>query len=189
MSGKRDGSHDRAAASRSKRQDERPNRQPKASRRWIPAIAVGAVILFALAALLWPPSGGQAGRSPGTPSAGTASTVGAADRVDVVYFHRTERCQTCLWTGEATGWTVKTYFADELASGRVTYQEVDVQKPENAALAKRFRATGSSLFLNFVKDGKDNIVQATDTYPYIGNTERFSERLRSRIAGALGVVQ
>jgi hypothetical protein len=82
-----------------------------------------------------------------------------------------------------------TYFADELASGKVTYHEVDVQKLENAALAQRFRATGSSIFLNFVKDGKDNIVQASDVYPYVGNTERFSEKLRSRIAVGLEVRQ
>lgn len=186
MSGKSDGSHDKAPASRSKRRAERPIRQPHASRRWIAAIVVGAVIVFALAAPLWPPTSGQAGRSPGTPSMGTASTgAPSADRVDVVYFHRTERCQTCLWTGEAVAWTVKTYFADELASGKVTHQEVDVQKSENAALVQKYRATGSSLFLNFVKDGKDNIVQASDVYPYVGNTERFAEKLRSRIAGAL----
>ncbi len=146
----------------------------------LPVTLAVVVLLAAIAAVSLPrmsPSGST------VPSSSTAH----ADRVDVIYFHRTERCESCLWTGNAVGWTVRTYFADELASGRLTYREVDVQKAENAALAQKYRATGPSLFLSFVKDGKESIVQASDTYPFIGNTERFSDKLRSRIASGLGV--
>lgn len=165
----------RHARSRGDKQARLPGTR---TRRVIVAALALVVLLAAIVAVSWPkPS------SSGLASSLSSSTK--ADRVDVVYFHRTERCQSCLWTGEAVDWTVKTYFADELARGKVTHQEVDVQKPENAAIAQRFRATGSSLFLNFVKDGQDNIVQASDVYPYVGNTERFAEKLRSRIAGGL----
>jgi hypothetical protein len=152
------------------------------SRPVFAAVLALVVLLVAVAALVWPRVSTS---GPGS----STNEASKADRVDVVYFHRTERCQSCLWTGEAISWTMKTYFAAELASGKVTYQEFDVQKPENSELAGKFRATGSSLFLNFVKSGQDNIVQASDTYPYIGNSQRFSERLRSRIATGLGVLQ
>jgi len=140
-------------------------------------VAVGAVILFALAGLLWPSASGQTGGASAQPT--------KADRIDVVYFHRTERCESCLWTSQAASWTISTYFPTELAQGRVTYQEVDVQKRDNAVLVYRYRASGSSLYLNYVKDGKDRIVQAYDTYPYIGNLERFSERLRAKVTAGL----
>ncbi len=144
------------------------------------ATAIGALGLIVLSALAWP-------KPLTSPPADGALAGVKADRVEVVYFHRTQRCETCLWAGQATGWTVQTYFADELASGKVTSQETDVQKPENAALAQKYRASGSSLFLNYVKGGQDHIVQAYDTYPYVGNLDRYSERLREKIASGLEV--
>ena len=112
--------------------------------------------------------------------------VRSADRIDVVYFHRTERCDSCIWAGQMSRKTVESYFAAELASGRVTFREVDVQKPENSALAAKYGASGSSLFLDYVSQGKDNIVEAQQTYPYVGNEARFTGALRTMIAAGLG---
>lgn len=119
-------------------------------------------------------------------AAAATAPIQNADRIDVVYFHRTERCDSCLWAGQMSRKTVESYFAAELASGRVTFQEVDVQKPENRALAYKFRASGSQLFLNYVGGGKDNIVEARQTYPFVGNEARFTGLLRSMIAAGLG---
>jgi hypothetical protein len=129
------------------------------------------------------PSSAQAGSPAASP---TMSPVQKADRIDLVYFHRTQRCDSCLWVGTAARQAMETYFKDELASGKVTFQEVDVQKPENAALAKQYRATGSSLYMNYYRDGVDNIREARDTYPMVGNWPRFSERLRASIEVGLG---
>jgi hypothetical protein len=67
------------------------------SRRVIMASVVLVVLLAAIAVVSWPkPSSSGLASSP--------SPTTYADRVDVVYFHRTERCQTCLWTGkQSTG--------------------------------------------------------------------------------------
>lgn len=108
-----------------------------------------------------------------------------ADRIDVVYFHRAERCDACLWAEQMSRQTVERYFAPQLASGKVTFQAADVQKPENRALASKYRAGGSQLFLNYVKDGRDRIVEAQQTYPFVGNQARFSGLLRDMIAGGL----
>lgn len=161
-------------------------RRPLASgavgRRVSLAILVGATLLAGLFIA------GCQSNSPASEPAGAAQ-AGLANRVDVVYFHRTQRCAACLWVGKMSRLTVETYFADELASGRVTFREVDVQKPENAALARLYRAAGSSLFLNYVKGGVDNIQQASDTYPYVGNQQRFTEALRAKIAAGLEASQ
>lgn len=108
------------------------------------------------------------------------------DRIEVVYFHRTERCDSCQWAGQMSRKTVESYFATELASGRVTFQEVDVQKPENRVLALKFKASGSQLFVNYVSDGKDQIVEAQQAYPFIGYESRFSSALRTLISSGLG---
>lgn len=52
------------------------------------------------------------GTSSATPPPSNNST-GLAERVDVVYFHRTQRCPTCIHAEELTRYTVENYFKDE----------------------------------------------------------------------------
>jgi len=59
--------------------------------------------------------------SPTTPPPSDTSS-GPADRVEVVYFHRAQRCYSCIHAEEGIRYTVETYFADELASGKVTFE-------------------------------------------------------------------
>jgi hypothetical protein len=110
---------------------------------------------------------------------------GLADRVDVVYFHRTQRCSTCIHAEELTRDTVETHFADELASGKLTFQSIDVQDSNNAAIVNKYGAYARQLFINTVKDGTDYIEQATDLYPLIFNDEAFVETLKSKINKSL----
>lgn len=110
---------------------------------------------------------------------------GLADRVDVVYFHRTVRCSTCIHAEELTRYTVETHFKDDLASGKLTFQSLDVQDSENAAIVQKYGAYGSQLFITTVKDGTDHIEQATDLYPLIHNDEAFVETLKSKIEKSL----
>ncbi len=145
-------------------------------------ILVFGVVLFLLAIIVV----GVFSNSQDQEVAAATAPVRNADRIDVVYFHRTERCDSCIWAGQTSGNTVAKYFAGELASGRVTFREVDVQKPENMAVTAKYGASGSSLFLDYVSGGKDNIVEAQETYPYVGNEAKFSGILRGMIAAGLG---
>jgi hypothetical protein len=110
---------------------------------------------------------------------------GPADRVDVVYFHRTQRCYTCLYAEEHTRYTLETYFADELASGRVTFQSIDVQDEANADIVNKYGAYTSSLFSNTIKDGSDHIEQVTDIWLVIGADEAFVEIVKSKVEKSL----
>ena len=111
---------------------------------------------------------------------------GPADRVEVVYFHRTQRCYTCLYAEEQTQYTVETYFADELASGRVTFQSVNVQDGANADIVEKYNnASYLTLCINTVKDGTDHIEEVTDIWLVIGNDEAFAEIVKSKIEKSL----
>jgi hypothetical protein len=164
------------AASRADRKQQTGGRGP--GRGMIYAVA-GLAVFLAIGWLAWPAAQPSAGQAQSAPVAG-------AERIDVVYFHRSERCASCNWAEQASRKVVESYFGAELASGRVTFREVDVQKAENAALARQYQAMGSSLFINYVKDGVDNIVHASDTYAFIGNEARFGELLRAKVAAGLG---
>jgi hypothetical protein len=110
---------------------------------------------------------------------------GPADRVDVVYFHRTQRCHTCIHAEELTRYTVETYFNDELASRKLTFQSIDVQDSKNAAIVNKFGAYGSQLFINTIRDGTDHIEEATDLYPLINNDQAFVTALKTKIEKSL----
>jgi heme/copper-type cytochrome/quinol oxidase subunit 2 len=124
------------------------------------------------------------GTPSGTPQPSNNST-GPADRVEVVYFHRTQQCYSCRYAEEGTNYTVTTYFADELASGKLTFQSLDVQDSQNAAIVQKYGAYGSQLFINTVKDGIDHIEQVTDIWLVIGKDEAFAEVVKDRIERSL----
>lgn len=108
-----------------------------------------------------------------------------ADRVDVVYFHRTQRCRKCTYAEEATRYTLETYFKDELASGRVTFQAVDVQDEENADVVEKYDASYLSLFINTVRDGTDHIEEVTGIWRVVGDDESFVELVKSKVEQSL----
>lgn len=124
------------------------------------------------------------GASPPTPPTSNNSS-GPADRVDVVYFHRTQRCYSCTYMEDAARYTVESYFADELASGKVTFQVFNVEEEQNADIVEKYQASYLSLYINAVKEGADHIELVTDLYTLIGNDEAFVEALKSKIEKSL----
>jgi len=122
--------------------------------------------------------------SPTTPPA-SGNSSGPADRVDVVYFHRTQQCYRCRYAEEETRYTLETYFSDELASGKVIFQSINVQDEAKADIVNKYGAYTSSLFINTIKDGSDHIEQVTDIWFVIGDDEAFVEVVKSEVEKSL----
>ena len=113
---------------------------------------------------------------------------GPADRVEVIYFHRTQRCSTCLYAEAGIRYTVETYFTDELASGKVTFEVINVQDKENATVVEKYGASYLTLFINTVRDGTDHIEEVTDIWLLLGNDEAFVGVVKSKIEISLSEV-
>ena len=113
------------------------------------------------------------------------TSLGPADRVDIVYFYSTPRCSRCIYAENQTRYTVETCFADELASGKVTFQVLNVQDEENAAIVNKYRAYTSSLFINTIRDGTDHIEEVTYIWLLLDDHEAFVEAVRSKIEKSL----
>lgn len=77
-----------------------------------------------------------------------------ADRVVVMYFHRTQRCPTCLRMGSYTEQAVTTGFASELKSRKVAFHFIDFQDPKNAAFTKGYQVAGPTLIVARVSGNK-----------------------------------
>lgn len=77
------------------------------------------------------------------------------DHVEVMYFHGKQRCVTCMAIEKNARDVVEKDFANEKKSGKVAFKVVDISTPEGARIAKDYRVTWSSLFVNSWKNGKE----------------------------------
>lgn len=112
-------------------------------------------------------------------------SYGGGDYVEVVYFHRTRRCYSCQWAGDAVEYTVQTYFANELASGRLVFTMLDLQNETNTDIVNEYGAYGSSLYINNVVDRIDHIEHIPEIWYHVGDAEEFIDILRPEIEKAL----
>jgi thiol-disulfide isomerase/thioredoxin len=69
------------------------------------------------------------------------------NRVVVMYFHRTQRCPTCLKMGSYTEEAVKTGFAKEIQAGKVSFHYIDFQNEQNAAFTTAYNISGPTLIV------------------------------------------
>jgi thiol-disulfide isomerase/thioredoxin len=111
-----------------------------------------------------------------------AQIVPAADRVVVMYFHRTKRCPTCLKMGSYTEEAVKKGFAQEIKEGKVEFHFIDFQDPKNAALTKGYQVSGPTLIVakvvdNKVKDRKN----LKEMWTKVGDKAAFIEYVKSNV--------
>ena len=111
---------------------------------------------------------------------------GVVSHVDVVYFHRTQRCTACQSAGRFTRETVETYFANHLQSGVMSFRELDVEKPENAAVARKYDASGSALYLGVLMNGVEYLCPVEDIWFYTNSKSLFIAFLQKTLSPLVG---
>lgn len=105
-----------------------------------------------------------------------------AKTIQVYDFHTTNRCITCKAIEANTKYTLDTYFAEELENGTITFQVVNIDEDENYELAKKFKASGTSLFLNVIGSEKEKQIDLTAfAFTYGKKQEDFSNRLKNKL--------
>lgn len=102
--------------------------------------------------------------------------------IEVFDFHTTNRCVTCKSIESNTKYTLDTYFSDEVKSGKIAFQVVNIDEDDNYELAKKFKASGTSLFLNIISDEKEKKIDLTSfAFTYGKNKDMFSKKLKSKL--------
>lgn len=105
-------------------------------------------------------------------------------RVKLVYFHRKNRCHSCIYAEEGARYVVNEYFGDELAEGRLTFEVCNVD--DNPELAEKYQAFSSSLYVNTIdEDGTEHIEQVEDIWVHIGDDQAFVKAVRQPVEAAL----
>lgn len=107
------------------------------------------------------------------------------DKIEVFLFHATQRCVSCINIGKFAKQTIDNNFSQELNSGKIVFKEINIDLPENYQLAEKFQASGSSLFVNTIRDGKDYIEQDLKVWRLVGDEGEFESYFKEKIVNIL----
>ncbi len=106
----------------------------------------------------------------------------STSKIEVIDFYGTHRCVTCKAIEANAKYTVDTYFAAEKKKGTVVFKTINVDDDKNYKIAEKFEASGTALFLNVIKNGKETHIDLTDFAFMKGkNKTSFSKELKAKI--------
>lgn len=108
------------------------------------------------------------------------------DKIEVFLFHPIQRCITCTTIGKFTGETVAEFFQPELKDGLIEFREININLLENKTLVQKFQASGSSLFINVITNGQDNISEDTTVWRLTQDESQFKTYLKTKLDSLLG---
>jgi hypothetical protein len=113
------------------------------------------------------------------------NSTGTVQKVEVIHFHPTQQCVSCIVMGDFAEDTIDTFFQSELASGKLVFMHINGNLANNSALVKKYGATGSSLWLGtYTSEGfypEENI----QVWYLLGNRTGFMEYLKGVIEDKL----
>ena len=104
------------------------------------------------------------------------------DKLEIYHFHGTNQCYSCKTVGAYAEETVNTYFSDELESGKIVFDHINGDLPENRDLVIKYGVTGSSLWLGtYSEDGKFKAEENVNVWYKIKDKEDYMNYLKGII--------
>jgi len=85
----------------------------------------------------------------------TAEIQKPSQSLVVTYFHTTFRCSTCEKIEELSALAVNINFEEELKTGKVVWQVINVDEPENKHYNEDYQMYTKHLIVSEMKDGKE----------------------------------
>ncbi|MEN6405370.1 MAG: nitrophenyl compound nitroreductase subunit ArsF family protein [Thermoguttaceae bacterium] len=125
----------------------------------------------------------QTALATGDPVKADKPAAAPADRVVVMYFHRTQRCPTCLRMGSYSEEAVVEGFAKQIKAGTVEFHYVDFQDAQNAAQTNGYKVGGPTLIVAQVVGNKVKAYKnLTEIWAKNGDKEAFLKYVRDGVA-------
>jgi hypothetical protein len=103
------------------------------------------------------------------------------DRVDVVYFYDSEICHCQIAPGDRIQTTLFINFSGEIASGKLTYQSIDLHDANNADVVTKYGATNQSLFINIDRGDSERIVAVPEIMLVKDDNEALDRLIINRV--------
>jgi thiol-disulfide isomerase/thioredoxin len=109
-----------------------------------------------------------------------------AERVVVMYFHRTDPCPTCRKMSAYTEEAVTKGFAKEMKAGKVEYHYIDFQDEKNEKLVKGYQVERPTLIVVQVAGNKakahENLL---DMWTKVRDKKEFIEYVQENVKSRL----
>ena len=98
--------------------------------------------------------------------------------IELVFFHPVPGCDSCERVGLLANETVNEYFIPELAAGKITFRDVNLNLPENHDIATRYGAYTESLWMGEYNETGFHATEIVDIWYYAYNREEYMKYLR-----------
>jgi hypothetical protein len=109
--------------------------------------------------------------------------------VDVIYFHRTIRCETCLKFERYAYDALLSSYADDLARGRLTWSVLNFEDEANAKAVDRYGIFESSLVVSSVRDSAEVAWEKLEAiWGLVSDRKAFGEYVSAEVDTARRVV-
>jgi hypothetical protein len=103
-------------------------------------------------------------------------------KVKVLYFHITNRCNTCRSIEAAVRKTISDNFKTELDSGIIELDIINCELPENKVISEKYQAYGATLAVTKMDGTKEQTEDLTNfAFSKIHDEAVFIEELKSKI--------
>ena len=102
--------------------------------------------------------------------------------IDVMYFHATIRCQSCLDIERNAKSTMDELYANEIKSGKMTFASLDFLEPENEKFSKKYDFDNQVLIISKKVNGKEVKWKNLDKiWEYSGDYNKFRDYVKKEI--------
>ncbi len=125
------------------------------------------------------------------PTAATVAESGdqpKAIQVIAYYFHNTSRCKTCLKIERTAREALETSFVEPFQSGRLSWQSLNMEKPENEHFVYDYQLAMPSLVLVLMEEESEvDWKRLDDTWTLIRDKQSFVSYVVEETKAYLGV--
>jgi hypothetical protein len=118
---------------------------------------------------------GQAQNKPKTATTGT--------KIEILYFHATNRCPTCLAVENNAKKTIEENFKTEVTNGTIKFVSLNIDDKANKPLVDKYEVAFSTLLIIKKTGGKETKTDFTDTgFQYArNNPSKYAELLKAEL--------
>jgi hypothetical protein len=109
-----------------------------------------------------------------------------ADKIEVVHFHGTNQCVSCISVGKFALETIKTKFPEEYESRKIIFKDINGDLSENQEIVQKYQARGSSLFVNAIRTEKEDIKEDTTVWRLVGDENKYITYFEGKLKTLLG---
>ncbi|MFH0870321.1 MAG: nitrophenyl compound nitroreductase subunit ArsF family protein [archaeon] len=103
----------------------------------------------------------------------TAPSNTTVEKIEIYHFHATQQCYSCKTVGAYAEETVSLFFSEQKKSGKIVFDHINIDLPENAELAKKYGVTGSSLWIGVYDSSGFHKEENTQVWYKIDNKDNY----------------